>query len=114
MLKSLRDAAVGPVLMALTLMGCARDYVATENLVYDMSHAFGEFDYYEPKGDTRTERPAILAIHGMGDDNVYYPQAERLTAARRAIHEFLDSRLRHDGTAYLESTHVKSPPGNVR
>ena len=62
--KSLREAAVGPVMMALSLMGCAQDYVATENLVYDESHALGEFDYYEPKGDTRTERPAILAIHG--------------------------------------------------
>ena len=63
MLTSLRDAALG-LLMVLTLMGCARDYAATANLVYDASHPFGELDYYEPKDDTRTQRPAILAIHG--------------------------------------------------
>jgi len=60
----LRDAAVGPALMALALAGCARSYVATEDLVYDTSHAFGTFDYYEPQGDMRAGRPAVLAVHG--------------------------------------------------
>ena len=76
---------------------------------------------------------SVLTIHGVNDDNVYYPQAERITAAltasgadtrlvrvdgddgfchescwktahaRRAILEFLNGRLRHDGTAYFES-----------
>jgi dipeptidyl aminopeptidase/acylaminoacyl peptidase len=76
---------------------------------------------------------SVLTIHGVNDDNVYFPQAERITAsltatgadtrlvrvdgnegychencwktahARRAILEFLNGRLRHDGAAYFES-----------
>ena len=52
------------MLLSLTLTGCEKAYAAQKNLVYDSSHAFGTFDYYEPKADTRTQRPAILAVHG--------------------------------------------------
>jgi acetyl esterase/lipase len=73
---------------------------------------------------------ALLTVHGAGDDNVYVPQGERITAAlrskgadaeliriegregnchgdcwkvpraREAIHRFLDRTLAHDGVAF--------------
>ena len=52
------------MVLALTLAGCEQHYDVTKNLVYDPSHEFGVFDYYEPRNDSREERPAILAIHG--------------------------------------------------
>ena len=55
---------LGFTLLTLMLTGCEKAYVAQKNLVYDASHTFGRFDYYEPKADARTQRPAILAVHG--------------------------------------------------
>ena len=55
---------LGLTLLALTLSSCEQEFVAKKNLVYDTAHSFGTFDYYEPKADTRTQRPAILAVHG--------------------------------------------------
>ncbi len=73
---------------------------------------------------------ALLTVHGAGDDNVYVAQGERITAAlraagaqaefvrlegregdchedcwkapraRRALHDFLDRRLSHDGDRF--------------
>jgi acetyl esterase/lipase len=48
-------------------VGCEAPYDVQE-LSYDPSIGYlGEFDFYEPKADSaRTNRPAILAIHGGG------------------------------------------------
>lgn len=73
---------------------------------------------------------SLLSIHGTGDDNVYFPQSQRITnalqakgasahlvpvdgangdchedcwteeRARKTLHQFLDRELRHDGNAY--------------
>jgi acetyl esterase/lipase len=79
---------------------------------------------------------AVLTVHGAGDDNVYVAQGERISAvlrakgaetefvriegkqgdchedcwkvprARRAIHDFLDRTLSHDGNRFFQG-----PPG---
>ena len=84
---------------------------------------------------------ALLTVHGAGDDNVYVAQGERITAAlqakgaetefiriegkagdchedcwkvsgaRRAIHRFLDRKLSHDGTRFLEQKRGTRTPG---
>jgi acetyl esterase/lipase len=76
---------------------------------------------------------SVLTIHGVGDDNVYFPQGERITSALLAvgakaefvrvdgkegschsecwrapvaldaIHRFLDRELGHDGAAFFRS-----------
>lgn len=76
---------------------------------------------------------SVLTVHGAGDDNVYVAQGEKITAAlrsrgaetefvriegkeghchsdcwknpraRRAIHQFLDRTLSHDGDRFLEN-----------
>jgi acetyl esterase/lipase len=83
---------------------------------------------------------SLLTVHGAGDDNVYVAQGERITAAlraagadvqfiriegregdchedcwrhpaaRRAIHRFLDQRLRHDGDRFHEARERASAP----
>jgi acetyl esterase/lipase len=53
--------------LLLCLSGCSpASYDATENLSYDSSIGYdGTMDFYEPRADSsRTNRPAILAIHG--------------------------------------------------
>ena len=47
-------------------VGCDRPYRLTDGLTYDSTTGiYGTFDLYEPRsGDGRTDRPAILAIHG--------------------------------------------------
>ena len=55
------------LLALLASSGCASDaFVATKNLSYDSAiGSAGLFDMYEPLTDSvRTNRPAILAIHG--------------------------------------------------
>lgn len=82
---------------------------------------------------------AVLTVHGAGDDNVYVAQGERITAAlkasgaetefirvegrpgnchedcwkvpaaRQALHRFLDRRLSHDGSAFLEKRSGQTP-----
>ena len=65
--------------------GCESDaYEVTETLSYDPGIGYaGTFDFYEPKSDSgRTDRPAILAIHGgawRGGDKAWGEQfAEEL------------------------------------
>lgn len=83
---------------------------------------------------------SVLTVHGAGDDNVYVAQGERITAAlrsegadvefiriegsdgdchedcwkvpraRRAIHDFLDRKLRHDGKRFYAERHGARPP----
>jgi acetyl esterase/lipase len=55
------------LLFALGAIGCNAPYEARE-LSYDPSIGYlGTFTFYEPKADSgRTNRPAILAIHGGG------------------------------------------------
>ena len=83
---------------------------------------------------------SLLTVHGVGDDNVYVTQGERITAAlrsvgadvefvridgregdchedcwkvpraRTAIHRFLDRTLMHDGNRYYEEKHGTRPP----
>jgi len=68
------------LLLVAAVGGCAPDvYDVRENLRYDPSiDIYGTFDLYEPKGDgARTNRPAILAIHGgawRGGDKVWGEQ----------------------------------------
>ena len=55
------------VLCAVTgASGCDRPYRLTENLSYDSTTGiYGSLDMYEPESDSvRTDRPAVLAIHG--------------------------------------------------
>ena len=66
-MRSVTLLAVLGVGIATITNGCASDkYVVTPDVSYDSSTGFsGTLDFYEPKGDsTRTNRPAILAIHG--------------------------------------------------
>jgi acetyl esterase/lipase len=56
------------LICALTacVAGCAKPY-DVQQLSYDQSIGYlGTFDFYEPKADPGTSRPAILAIHGGG------------------------------------------------
>jgi acetyl esterase/lipase len=50
----------------LVVSACETKYEAQKNLSYDKSIGYdGTFDFYQPKSDSaRTNRPAILAIHG--------------------------------------------------
>jgi len=64
-----RRAATGAWCLGLVLgaSGCASDlYDVTENVSYDSTIGYhGTLDVYEPTTDSaRTDRPAILAIHG--------------------------------------------------
>ncbi|HUQ80618.1 MAG TPA: alpha/beta hydrolase [Gemmatimonadaceae bacterium] len=55
------------LLCVLSVSGCdSESYDVKESLAYDPAIGFdGTFDFYEPKSDSaRTNRPAILAIHG--------------------------------------------------
>ena len=54
------------LLFVLSVIGCNKAYHVTEDLRYDSAIGFdGAFDFYEPTSDSaRTNRPAILAIHG--------------------------------------------------
>ena len=55
------------LLLASGAIGCeSRPYEVQENLSYDPAIGiYGTFDLYQPKSDSRrTNRPAILAIHG--------------------------------------------------
>src|SRR5687768_9019164 len=83
---------------------------------------------------------SLLTVHGVGDDNVYVAQGERITAAlrssgaetefvriegregnchedcwkvpraRTAIHRFLARRLSHDGDRFFEDRHGTRSP----
>ena len=83
---------------------------------------------------------SLLTIHGAGDDNVYVMQGERITAAlrakgaeavfirlegdegdchedcwrvpraRKALHDFLDRTLSHDGNRFFEERHGTPSP----
>ena len=83
---------------------------------------------------------SVLTVHGVGDDNVYVAQGERITAAlkskgaetefvridgregnchsdcwkvpraRLAIHRFLDRRLSHDGSRFFEDKYGTRSP----
>ena len=59
------------------LSGCdSKTYEVTTDLSYDSAIGYdGTFDFYEPRADSgRTNRPAILAIHGgawMGGDKAW-------------------------------------------
>lgn len=64
------------------LMGCEVPYVLHETLSYDATIGYrGTFDVYEPKADSgRTNRPAVLAIHGgawRGGDKAWGAQFAR-------------------------------------
>ena len=52
--------------LASGIAGCERPYEVREDLSYDPAIGYsGTFDVYEPRADDgRTNRPAILAIHG--------------------------------------------------
>ena len=68
-MRTLRDfvARHGAMLLVLSVLGCGEaPYVVTKDLSYDSAIGiYGMFDVYEPKGDSvRTNRPAIVAIHG--------------------------------------------------
>lgn len=72
--------------LAATISGCApAPYDVSRGRVYDgTTGVHGTFDVYEPLGDSaRTDRPAIVAIHGgawRGGDKVWGQQiAEDLT-----------------------------------
>jgi acetyl esterase/lipase len=54
------------LLFALAVTGCAEEFDVQKNLSYDSTIGYqGTFDFYEPKADSsRTNRPAILTIHG--------------------------------------------------
>jgi acetyl esterase/lipase len=54
------------LLLVLTVSGCEKKYDVQKDLSYDATIGYsGTFDSYEPKSDSvRTNRPAILAIHG--------------------------------------------------
>jgi acetyl esterase/lipase len=55
------------LVLATGLIGCdSNAYEITEGFSYDAAIGYdGRFDLYEPKGDSsRTNRPAIIAIHG--------------------------------------------------
>ena len=55
------------LLFVICVSGCeSRTYDVKENLSYDSTIGlYGTFDFYEPKSDSgRTNRPAVLAIHG--------------------------------------------------
>ena len=63
----------------LAIAGCeSTTYDVKRNMSYDASLGiFGMFDLYEPKGDHRVNRPAVLAIHGgawMGGDKAWGQQ----------------------------------------
>jgi acetyl esterase/lipase len=85
-LHTLRTAARAvSLLLVLSVSGCdSGSYDVTESLVYDSAIGFdGTFDLYEPKSDSaRTNRPAVLAIHGgawRGGDKAWGEQfAEEL------------------------------------
>ena len=68
------------LVVAAMVSGCEPEqYELTENLSYDPTiDIHGTFDVYEPKSDTgRSNRPAILAIHGgawKGGDKVWGQQ----------------------------------------
>ena len=60
-------AATVCLFLLIGVSGCAsKSFDVTANLSYDPSIGYhGSFDLYEPKSDSsRTNRPAILAIHG--------------------------------------------------
>ena len=66
-------------MLLVAASGCAREYVTEETLAYDATLGYqGTFDVHEPTGDSaRTNRPAILAIHGgawMGGDKAWGEQ----------------------------------------
>jgi len=85
-LRRLRTATQAfSLLLVLSVSGCESErYDVRESLSYDSAIGFdGTFDVYEPRGDTaRTNRPAILAIHGgawRGGDKAWGEQfAEEL------------------------------------
>ncbi|HEU4828484.1 MAG TPA: alpha/beta hydrolase [Gemmatimonadales bacterium] len=62
--RGTRAAAL--ILLAANVSGCDAPYHVTENLSYDPAIGYdGTLDLYEPESDTaRSDRPAILAIHG--------------------------------------------------
>lgn len=68
------------LLLVAATPGCAPDaFDVTRHLSYDpASGSYGTFDVYEPKADSvRSDRPAILAIHGgawKGGDKVWGEQ----------------------------------------
>ena len=83
---------------------------------------------------------SLLTVHGVGDDNVYFTQGERITAelqskgaetefvriageagkchedcwkvssARNAMHRFLDRKLSHDGDRFFEDKYGTRSP----
>ena len=64
-----RGMAMAALLMAVAsvVSACEPDaYIVTETVSYDTTIGYqGTFDIYKPRADsTRTDRPAILAIHG--------------------------------------------------
>jgi len=54
------------ILLATAVAACSTPFKRTADLSYDLAIGYeGTFDVYEPLGDsTRSNRPAILAIHG--------------------------------------------------
>ena len=54
------------VLALLAATGCTSEAYVTESLSYDSAIGYaGTFDFHQPRSDSgRTNRPAILAIHG--------------------------------------------------
>ena len=84
--RTLRMTTGGFVLLVvLGVSGCeSESYDVTEDLSYDSTIGYdGTFDFYEPRSDSaRTNRPAILAIHGgawKGGDKAWGEQfAEEL------------------------------------
>jgi len=82
--RGIARAARG-LLLVSGVSGCESEaFDVTENLTYDSTIGFdGTFDLYEPESDSgRTNRPAILAIHGgawRGGDKAWGEQfAEEL------------------------------------
>jgi acetyl esterase/lipase len=65
--RGLRTAAGAFLLFVSGVSGCeAKPYLVERELSYDPAIGYeGTFDFYEPRADGgRTDRPAILAIHG--------------------------------------------------
>ncbi|MES2521777.1 MAG: alpha/beta hydrolase [Gemmatimonadota bacterium] len=104
-----RKASVGtlPLLFALLASACtSAPYEVREGLSYDPAIGYeGTFDLYEPVADSaRTDRPAVLAIHGgawRGGDKAWGEQfADELCPHGYVVFSINYRRAGEPGTAW--------------
>jgi acetyl esterase/lipase len=108
--------------LALAASACAPEtHVVTENLSYDPAIGYdGTFDLYEPTGDgARTNRPAILAIHGgawRGGDKAWAEQFAKELCPRGYVVVAVNYRRssRPGGTWPAQITDVQKALRHVR